>query len=296
MRFRRLKDEQRYQTIRTELYLRIAQALSARPTVCQEILRNLGKMEHAAFYEGVDQGAVAATVAQVLDDKEALSMSSAADLHRKLYAHRDTPLTDAEAEHWPDGVDMPYTLTAPSPEYVPLTLAEALAQGAPPTPAATHQDALEPPLFDSLRSMARDFGADDIDLSLDTQDEPRQRLDDVDRDASPLVLDRIRDALLTRAETGWKPTEWAAVIMAVMEDTQIPAFVIDSQLATPQGDAVLKQAGLLDVEPSEWSLLSDDTGIAAALLGQLEGAVVSSDDADDAAEHEDPVETPTPTG
>jgi hypothetical protein len=277
VRFRRLEDEQRYLALRTELYLRVAEALREQPLLCQEILRNLGKIEHVAFYEGVEQGAVASFFALELD--EDFASLSAADMHRQIYAHHDTPLTEAERSPWTAMADQlrlvcPQLLVAPRAEYVPMTLQEVEGTAVAPAPvrdrariapATIRRSLIADDLADTMIEAAEDddvLALDNLLASLPSSPEP-------DLSASPQLLDRIRDALVTRARNGWKPTQWSEVVLAAMQDTSIPAYTVDAQLATPEGVTVLRQAGMLDLEPSPWSSIAAMGDHAAEIVDAL---------------------------
>ncbi|HEY5657773.1 MAG TPA: hypothetical protein VIY27_08275 [Myxococcota bacterium] len=297
MRFRRLEDEQRYHALRTELYLRIAKALGSQPELCTEILRNLGKIEHLAFYEGVDQGAAAAVlgITTAGDQSVVGAESSPADLHRALYGHQDTPLADVEALVWEAALPetpMPPILRAERAEYAPLTLQEALDAGAAAPAVAAPQDATvahEGPsdaetggaLRWELERLRLDGMYDAAVAELGGELPDVASAADPDRDASPEKLDAIREALIGRTSKGWKPTEWAELVVAVMEDTQLPAYLIDQQLDTPQGEAVLSQAGLLDIAASPWGSIPMGAlppGLVQALGNRAEVVVSGSDE------------------
>lgn len=293
MRFRRTEDERRYRALHTELYLGIASALRSQPELCRDLLRNLAKLEHFAFYEGVEQGAAAAFVAMLDEESDD---KTAADMHWDLYGRRDTPLSDAERERWPDDPDtMPAVFFAPRATYAPMTLEELRAVEAPPVSSFDPDLGSAPTVApaDPPPRLHRVVVGDDGHLrSFDGFDE--------DLDASPATLDVIREALLERTRRGWKPSEWADVVMAAMEATQIPAWVIDQQLATPQGATVLAQAGIFELKPSDWQALDGSMQVRGLdeFFAALEHAA-SPEDAGVDSEHgpgqEDPPSAPSPS-
>ncbi len=287
MRFRRTEDEVRYHAIRVELYLRIAQALRGSPELCSDILRNLGKLEHAAFYEGVDQGVCAAVIASVALSEDELTQRSAADLHRFAYEYADTPLSAIEDDAWNEvtgGADKPACLTAPRAEYAPMTLAELEGSARPSVSVGSEHD---PHVIDDFPEPLTAGG----ELGERLQDETGQvvhrnphtgdviavpRLKNDELEASPEKLDQIREALLDRVKAGFAPTEFKDVVLALMEATQLPAYVIDQQLATHQGRAVLDQAKLFDLKPSNPFELPSLDGIEEQ-LAELANTVDASE-------------------
>lgn len=297
MRFRRSEDELRYHALRVEVYLRLAEALRGSPHLLRDVLRNLGKMEHFAFYEGVEQGTNAALMAcyrdlrqegacqscgasldpSVLGSVDGPQALSAADMHNWLYGQRDTPLAEAEMEAFGE-LDLagnpPMPMVVPRAEYAPLTLDEL--QGADVPVSAPEQPTEAPqPSADWLPTG---------ELGQAALEEVRERTPVVEGVvSSPEQLDQIRDALVEATRGGWRPTEWADIIIAAMHATGIPAFRIDEQLSTHEGRAVLDQAGIHDFRPSVWGALPEMKVITEG----VGGIVAELEDMKDQLDHID---------
>lgn len=270
MRFRVGQDERRYNALRVEAYLRLAQLP---PSVVSEILRNWSKIEAILYWEGVKQGLAIGTL-HAMDSRHASEQllhgaSTAVAAHAAVYGEADTPLSEVEAKHlrmlFADAEETrraallhPW-LSAEPVEFAPQTLAEftsrygvdAVSRGtatsakepehAPPVSLA---DATPPEHNDEDRRMlqALEEMIEDEIQGAEAREEDRPH-------ESPAFLDKVRDELLSQLSQGWKPSGWPDLILRLHMAMHVDASYLDLQLSSDVGRAVLAQVGLFDVFP-----------------------------------------------
>jgi len=81
----------------------------------------------------------------------------------------------------------------------------------------------------------------------------------------PQFLDRVRDALQQMASSGLQPRDWEDLILRLHVQLQVDAGLLDIQLGTAMGRAVLAQTGFIHVQP----------GPFGTNLGQIEEAAAT---------------------
>lgn len=279
MRFRVGQDERRYNALRVEAYLRLAQLP---PSVVSEILRNWSKIEAILYWEGIKQGLAIGTL-RAMDSRHASEQllhgaSTAVAAHAAVYGEADTPLSLAEAKHlqaiFADADETrraallhPW-LSAEPVEFAPQTLAEftsrygvdAVSRGtatsakenehaphAPPVSladAATEHDDEDRRMLQALEEMIEVQGAQARE-----EDRPHE---------SPAFLDRVRDELLSQLSQGWKPSGWPDLILRLHMAMHVDASYLDLQLSSDVGRAVLAQVGLFHIFPGLGVLVDGD--------------------------------------
>lgn len=254
--FRTETDEQRYFTLRTELFLRVCKSGIPSQTV-HEIMRALGKMEDFMLLEGVRQGFMSAYLAVGAEEDPLTS-------HAKLYAGANTPLSARELSVDPTCHGHPWGSTKPL-EFAPTTLAEArkaygedlaiqpvatVAETPAPERAAT-RDVDDPMAF--LEALAAGVDVKDLlgpaFLSADPLTDPV----DVDIDTSPAqrpdLVDRLRDEMKALTEP---PKTWADLVLTLTRQTHIASDVIDQALSTPMGMTAISQVNFFHLHPGAY--------------------------------------------
>lgn len=249
IRFRCAEDEQRYNDLRTQIYVRVAAGLPVK--VANEVLRNLGKLEALLHLEGLRQGVAAEALYNVSVEAERpiCQPSKAYQLHCAVYGSSDTPLRDAELE-WLQRLDcdemyMSETALDPKPmRFAPTTLAEAVVEGR----IVYKQEEL---LGDPTPVPVRPLSDDELEAVLAGGDDEPQ---------SPDAVDRVRGTLQEMLAAGWRPADWSALIMKLHQRLGMDAFFLDLQLSGPSGRAMLDQCGLVEVRPGSAVTIQDFSG------------------------------------
>jgi len=72
---------------------------------------------------------------------------------------------------------------------------------------------------------------------------------EIEAEGSPALVERIRTVLEHLLQTGWRPKGWEDTVLMIHQTSQMAADVIDAELATAQGRALLGQLGLHHVQP-----------------------------------------------
>lgn len=249
MRFRLGEDERLYETLKTEVYLRLLAHLPR--AAISEAMRNIQKMEAMAYGEGIKQGMAVAALSKRHDLTPIVQ-------HAAFYGDAGTPLLRVEEAHAPGAGSVdPWAHTEPV-TFPPQTIAEAIAAYGPTLePSATSERPtkshrrLAPIQDDDEHEPLAEVDLEDEQAAFDgpTVDTSRVAADDERPPQSPDLLDRIRTTIKSRLSDGWKPKGWPDLIMHLHLIMQIDASYLDLQLSGEQGRTVLDQCGLSNLVP-----------------------------------------------
>lgn len=247
MRFRLGEDERLYETLKTEVYLRLLAHLPR--AAISEAMRNIQKMEAMAYGEGIKQGMAVAALSKRRDLTPIVQ-------HAAFYGDAGTPLRRVEEAQWPGAEQTDPWVQAEPVVFPPQTIAEAIAAYGPTLePGASSERPTKPskrlpPVPDDDDGEV-DFEDERAALASPTVDTSRSVIDeDDDRPPqSPDLLDRIRSTIKSQLNDGWKPKGWPDLIMRLHLVMQIDASYLDLQLSGEQGRTVLDQCGLSNLVP-----------------------------------------------
>jgi len=278
IRFRFTEDEKRHLSLMSEAYRLLAQHAPAEVT--SKIMRNLGKMEQIAYFEGIRQGFAGAELSLMMEDsgiQDGCRHLKAFQAHAHVYGSSDTPLRQVEMERVEAmnlGEDSAHSawLDRNPMRFAPSTLREwegAGGDGERPAPEeyATFNDRIEAdlnrdpdsvPFIGTVHESVGDMNLDEpgtlanvaesaLKIERDTAPETTAKSDWDDQPVnSPQFLDRVRDFL---QEKGEEPDTWASLIMHLHQGMEVDAGYLDLVLSTPEGLTVLAQCGLTALHP-----------------------------------------------
>lgn len=283
MHFRHVDDEILFGRLKAQL---IQSLQGAPPHMITNVLRVLGRIESVAFYEGIRQGVVARGIDEEVGPSGKEDLSPIA-LHALVYNGAFTPLVEAEDRYIKRVAstaadDILFRLhgvryAAEPLEMPPMTLAEALAAPTGTLVALAKQprltttgllvtdededEALASAVKEledggTLNSYIKDAGdpSDDfsdvinaVDFSNVFSGATLTRTDGSTHVTQPSFIERCRDALQARMQTGWAPAGWADVVFAARDELKADAFAIDLNLSTDVGKSMLRSIGLFDI-------------------------------------------------
>jgi len=266
MRFRCAEDEQRYNELRSQIYVRLATS-GMPPRIVSEVLRNFGKLEALLHLEGLRQGVAAQTLYEMsmVLEKPLCPPAKAYQLHSAVYGSSDTPLRAVELE-WLERFEQDADVLSesaldPKPmRFAPTTLAEAVAAG-----RFVHK---QEDILESLHVAPEQVRVKPMPESkpvLDVLDEmlgdapPPMNEEESETQQSPDALERVRSILQILTRGGWRPSDWPSLVMKLHQHLGIDAGFLDLQLSSPMGVTVLAQCGV-DVRPGPSVGLHDFSG------------------------------------
>lgn len=275
IRFRFEADERRFNLLHAGLFRALAQ--NGLPDVAgSEALRNVGKIEQMAYFEGLRQGvAIAALAAEMVKAESGVPEPLAQkpfQLHALVYGSSDTPLREMEKEwldrlgldtellskSWLDDAPMRYAPTATA-EPAPMISIQApykpIAVPFNPETSPGMTDMMVAP--ETIDPMAG-HGAEITPLM--PWERGEYESDEEKMPESPAFLDQVRDRLQTLKNSGWTPKTWPDLILGLHQHMQVDAAMLDLQLSTHVGRAVLNQCGIVDIIPPEMISMDDLQG------------------------------------
>lgn len=246
LRFRFTEDERRYLRLLGHAYRTIARHLPQ--SEMSSVLRDLGKIQDILWLEGVRQG-VSATVLASADQTMTRRRMGAFQIHAEVYGERDTPLHEAERAY-AQALDLVDALNDPWMDNAPMQFApEVTPESGPPRgafPAVQHEavtsEQAEPEPDQDPGELSASSIMDAVEEAIRTAPSPEESQE------QPAMLDRVREELVA-IKKGDAPESWEKLIFALHLRTGIDAGFLDLQLGTPMGQAVLEQAGFLDMQP-----------------------------------------------
>ena len=274
IRFRFTEDEKRYLSLMSEAYRLLAKHAPA--DVTSKVMRNLGKMEQVAYFEGIRQGFAGAELSLMMEDsgiQEGCRHLKAFQAHAHVYGSSDTPLREVEMERVEAmnlGEDAAHSawLDRNPMRFAPQTLREWEGEGAEKsTDYETFSERIDDelgrdpgsvPFIGTIRESEIKEGLSEpgdfanvvegiLEIERDTVPKTKAQSDWDDQPVnSPQFLDRVRDFL---QEKGEEPDTWASLIMHLHRGMEVDAGYLDLVLSTPEGLTVLAQCGLTALHP-----------------------------------------------
>lgn len=256
IRFRCSEDEQRYLRLLAQIHRQCARHLP--PGAMEVFFRNITKMQDMLMLEGVRQGFAAAELGLLIDAAGAQDSPvrhlKAFQAHATVYGSSDTPLQAVETE-WVEhlgGADAEPALKAWL-DKKPMRFAPDVAEESDETVRP-----FEP--APGMKPISHQELAGRGAFTFESEEE-------IASVQMPAFIDQTRDQIQALQAGGWQPESWSQLILDLHRRCGVDAGMLDMQLATPMGEALLAQCGIY-IQPDMWTSLTD----------------LSADDATDEAE------------